>query len=220
MATDLITSTQFANAVGNDPTSLDPVDLAKIRWAIAAASDAIRSYTDRDFTLTTDAIQGTRTYRYYGHDVLEIDDAESVTQVQTGPGPWTPYTRILDPTEWIAGPYGSLIQNYIELWTVLPYAASPEMGFKNNADYYGFRPHPMTLVVTAVWGWPAIPPAVQQAAVLVTADIMASPYPYTAEAIEGYSHSFGSGRSAAMIPQTVITVRAQSLLDPYTRVNV
>jgi hypothetical protein len=113
-----------------------------------------------------------------------------------------------------------LVQNYLELWTNLPFAASPAMGFKWNADRYGYRPHPIELDVTAVWGWPSIPADIQMATVWVVGELMADISPYVSEAIEGYSHSYGSARAASLVPQTAITSRAQSLLDPYTRVNV
>lgn len=220
MAADLLTFQEFLDRAGRDSTDLDVAETARAHAAIAGASSAIRAYVDRDLTLNADAVQGARTFRYYGHTLLEIDDCKSVTSVSTASTPWQPFTRVLSLTEYIPGPFNAPVLTYIELHTILPFGNSPEMGFMWNADRYGFIPRPIEISVDAVWGWPAIPEDIKWAAVWVVGELMTSISPYTVESIEGYSHSFGSGRSQSLVPQTAITVRAQSLLDPYIRINV
>lgn len=222
MAADLLTYNEFLAADGKATGDVDSTEASRIQFAITGASQAVRQYLDRDLTLNTDSVQGARTFRYWGHGTVDIDDCTSVTQVAFTSTPWQPFTRVLDVSEWVQPiPSRNLpVSDFLELWTNLPFAASPEMGFKWNADRYGYRPHPIELDITAVWGWPSIPQDIKMATVWVVGEFLAAISPYTAESIEGYSHSFGSGRSMSLIPQTAITVRAQSLLDPYQRVNV
>src|SRR5438270_9989731 len=167
MAADLLTYAEWIQATGRDAARVDADLQAKAEWAITVASDAIRQYTDRDLTLNTDAVQGPRTFRYLGHGVLEIDDCTDIQQVEVASTPWSPASRVLDSTEWIAASSSSNLPviDYLELLTNLPLAGSPEMGFQRNVDRYGWRPHPVEITVTATWGWPIIPAGVKQAAV-------------------------------------------------------
>ncbi len=220
MAADLLTISDYYAALGRDASELDADERARAQWSITAASNVIRGYCDRDLTLNTDAIQGSRSFRYYGHELLEVDDCTSVSQVSIASTPWAPVTRILDPSEWLSGPYNATIQTYIEMQTRLPFPASPEMGFKWNADRYGYRPHPSILSVTAVWGWPDIPWDIKQATIWVIGEIEASYLPYNQEAIENYSRTVQPRSAAGTAPPGAISVRAASLLDPYARINV
>lgn len=224
MAVDLITLTEYMTYTGTNPTDMDSTAQAQIGVAISAASQAIRSYTDRDFTLASQAVPGVRNFRYLGYDTIEIDDAMSVNtvsiaanQFQTG--------RTLDSTEWFASaienPDGVL--DSIELYTIFPWggAGSPEMGFQRNLDNYGFIPYPVVIGVDAAWGWASIPANVKEACVLTVADYTTDPSPYNAEAIAGYSRSWSSSRTGATIrPVNALPDRALSILDPYTRINI
>ena len=225
MASDLITVDEYKKATGQSSQTLSQDDADQLAWAITSASRVIRNYLDRDLTLAADASPGARTFRYTGGNVLEIDDATAITSVATTITPWSPATRTLDPSEWVAAATTANLPVFdaVELWTNLPFAQSPAMGFQWNEDRYGWRPHPLSLDVTATWGWPEFPQDIKQAAIWQTTDIMAPETPYVSESIEGYSHSFRETRSNASQqanPITAVTPRAQSLLDPYVRVNV
>lgn len=225
MSTDLITLDDYLASTGAVIADTDPATQSQITWAITAASQAVRSYVDRDFTLNADAVQAPRSYRYMGAHGLEIDDATSINSVslaanqfQTG--------RVLDSSEWFASaienPDGVL--DSIELYTILsPWsgAGSPEMGFQRNLDTYGAVPYPVVMTVDAVWGWPAIPANVKEAVRLTVADYIADPSPYNSESIAAYSRSWSSSRTgASMRPINALPDRALSMLDPYLRINV
>lgn len=222
MARDLLTYDEFLAFDGRAPGDVNEQEAARLTIAISAASNAVRQFVDRDLTLSVDAVQGDRTFRWLGHDSIDIDDATQVTQVALSSTPWQPFTRVLDVSEWITPTpeYNLPVFDSLELWTNLPFGSSPEMGFKWNQDRYGYRPHPIILSVTAVWGWPVIPEDIKMATVWTVGEMIATLSPYTSEAIEGYSHSFGSGRTMSLTPQTAVPSRAQSLLDPYLRINV
>lgn len=224
MGADLLTYNEYLAAVGKAPADLDTSETTRIEWAISAASDAIRSYTDRDFTLNVDAVQGTRTYRYYGHGTLDIDDATSVITVGIAPQTFS-FGRTLESFEYFVSPMESTIFTYIEFFTrFVSRGISPEMGFKQNLDQYPFIPYPVEIQVNAVWGWPEVPKAVKMAAVWGTANFIADPSPYAAEAIAGYSRSYQrtAARGNILPGQTIQSLpdRAIALLDPYTRILV
>jgi hypothetical protein len=223
MASDLLTLNDFLAASGQ--TNLDASETSRAQWAIGTASAAIRQYLDRDLTLNSDAVQAPRTFRYYGHRMLEIDDCTDIQTVATAVTPWTPSTRTLDAREWIAGQSSANlpVKDCLELLTILPFGMNPAMGFQWNEDVYaaqyGVRSRPLELTVTATWGWAAIPQDIKQAAVWVIGEVLAEVLPWTTESIAGYSHTLGE-RAAALVPQTAVSVRAQSLLDPYVRINI
>lgn len=223
MARDIVTLQEYLVATGGGTPDAD--EQAQLEWAITSASQVIRNYLDRDVVLQADATPGSRTFRYTGGNVVEIDDATAITSVATSITPWSPSSRTLDPSEYIASPSSANLPviDSIELWTNLPFAQDPAMGFKWNQDRYGWLPHPQELDVVATWGWPTIPTDIKQAVIWQTTDLLTPDTPYITEAIEGYSHSFRETRGSTgqnVTPITAITPRAQSLLDPYVRVNV
>lgn len=222
MARDLLTYGEYLARAGKAAADVDQTEAARIQAAISDASQAVRQYVDRDLTLNIDSVQGDRTFRWLGHNTIDIDDATTINSISLASTPWSPFSRTLDVSEWVQPlPEPNLpVIDYVELWTNLPFGSSPEMGFKWNQDRYGWRPHPIELTVNAVWGWPLIPGDVKMAVVWTTAEMLADLSPYTAEAIEGYSHSYGSGRTVNTLPQEVVPQRAQSILAAYQRVNV
>lgn len=237
MASDLLTAAEFYTRTGRDPNALSPQDAARFPALITAASIAVRNFVDRDLTLAADADQSPRTFRYYGRGMVEIDDCTAITQVATSVTAWSPASRLLDPSEYIAGATSSNLPvlDYIELWTNLPMvAASPAMGFTWNADRYGYRPHPVLLTVTANWGWAAIPEDVKMAVVWTVGAFEVPETPYISESIAGYSHTLertrggggggndggGGGPSLTGSMEQAVPERAQALLAPYVRVNV
>jgi hypothetical protein len=224
MASDLITLNDYLTATGGSIDELETPQQAQLERAISSASSIIRNYLDRDVKLASeDATPATRTFRYNGGGLLDIDDATEVTSVATAITPASPASRVLQPQEWAASATSSNLPvlDTIELWTRLPFAQSPAMGFQWNEDTYGWRFYPVSLDVTAIWGWAEIPLDLQQAVVWQVADVITPESPYISEAIDGYSHSMREARGTTNVgPINAVSGRVQALLDPYVRVNV
>lgn len=221
MATgDLLTVTDYLTATGQNPSDVQAVDQAQIEMAITDASDAIRSFCDRDFTLQTDAVQAPKQYRWRGGDSLEIDDATVVNSVSLVANQFNS-GRMLSNTEWwassVENPDGIL--DYIEFYTILPFGLSdPQMGFTWNADNYPGFFGPVILSVDANWGWVRIPHRVRRAAVITTtAFVDEGDEEYTAESIAGYSRSTIGSRSGTPRPINALPNKAIALLDAYSR---
>lgn len=226
---DLVTLTDFLNTTGQTEASLDPnTGVPQIQNAIKAASAAVRSYCDRDFTLAADADQSPRQFRYEGAGFLEINDATAIHTVTVTASPFTT-ARVLDPSEWFASavenPDGVLDQ--LEFYTVFPaHSSNPAMGFTYNADTIPWRgSYPLLIEVAADWGWPEYPELVR-AATIITANynvVQSDPSALSSEAIAGYSRSFNIPRTTsrgytAFVQQ--IPLQAIALLDSYLRVVV
>lgn len=218
MLPDLITTDEYLTATG---ISVGDADVDQIAWAISVASQTIRDYTDRDFVLTADAVSGTRNFVYQGNNELEIDDAVAVTQVAIAPTTFDT-GRTLDPTEWYAVVNKDGVIDHIELYTLFGARGrySPEMGFTRNLDTLPIIDYPVTLTITATWGWPEIPRNVKQAAVWGAADFMSDPGPYNSESIANYSRSYIGARAASAMVTNALPERALALLEAYNRINV
>ncbi len=103
---------------------------------------------------------------------------------------------------------------------------SPEMGFKQNMDVYAREGRFGTLTdavvrVTGTFGWPAVPADVQQAVVWSMQEWVSrkGDEALTAEAIEGYSRSWGRAGAAAGTA-LALPNRARDILYMYCRVQV
>lgn len=215
---DLIDLPYLKTALGV-PTANTTND-AKYSQSIAQASQAIRSYTERDFNVIT--VTEERTYDYDGSGYLDIDDATSVAGVvlvgAAGAGDYTV------PTDsWRAEPprrQDAPVYYYIALPLYTgPYMTSPEMGFTRNLDVLAsegrFNDFAPSFRVSATWGWPEVPEDVKQAAVWAAATMSDDPKGYTSESIEGYSRS-----RALPYTETALPDRARDLLAPYIKIRV
>lgn len=212
---DLITLPRLKTAMGYaQPSAVHPDD-PKLTAAIAGASAMIRNYTGLKFEVASGSVATTRSFEYDGSGYLDIDEAQTITTVVSKSGyttvPTTPMSLSVD--EWGAYP----LNLPVKLWLRLAEAyygrgISPEMGFTYNLDTlaykYPFKPN--IIDVTAIWGWPAIPEDIQQAAIWTAVSINESPKPYASEAIENYSRTRGPGDTDEAIP-----IRAQVILDSY-----
>jgi len=218
----LITLAELRLGLGIDPT--DTRNDTKYDAWISYVTDAIKSFTERDFGAPT--VTEIRTFEYDGSGFLDIDDASAITDVTLS---FPTGTDVLLPTtDWIAKPQrrdDSPVYSYINLpcWAGQGYG-SPEMGFMYNLDVY-VRDHPYgvwspTVKVTATWGWPVVPGDVKQAAIWTIEEWEArsSGEGVSAEAIAGWSRSWGSksGATSAM----ALSSRAMDLLARYTKMNV
>lgn len=215
MPDDLITLQRLLDSENKIEADLEDQEVRKYEAAIRSASAAVRSYTDRDFSLNASGIASLRTFEYDDSGYIDIDDAMSVTDVKiTFPYGGLPQT--LTTNQWSAYPYGGPVYDNILIYSPLAYGMSREMGFTWNLDTYDGPmggPPPMVEVI-AVWGWPAIPEDVQQATVWIASAFSEDDRSITSENIEGY------GRSLATIPMSSLPLRARELLDQYRRIVV
>lgn len=215
---DLLTLSEYKSLQGIQ--TADTRNDAQISALLPAASRAIRTFTGRSFEVTT-GVASPRVFQYDGEDLLDIDDCETVTSVTTDAGiPGQTYT--LDSIEWTAMPQSdSVVYYYLLLHGGPYYGMSPEMGFERNLDNYEWHGKQPLLTITATWGWPAIPDDVKLATALTVGELVTSPghsEGVTAEAIEGWSRSWGarSGMAAAL----AVPNRARDLLVGYQRIFV
>ncbi len=219
---DIISLEDYRIIAGYDNT--DTRDDAKITMWIPFVSQAIRSYTERDFGAPL--ITEQRMYDYDGSGYLDIDDAASISDVSYTSG-GTDF--VLPGDEWVPQPSrrdDSLVFTYIRMPGYLGWTpASPEMGFTSNLDVY-FRERnlyqlPSVIKVTGSWGWPLIPGDVQMAAMWTLQEWLSRPSGegMTAEAIEGWSRSWG-GRGGESSASLAIPARARDLLSAYAKINV
>lgn len=219
---DLITLAYYRTASGIDPT--DTRDDARISQWIPAVSNMIRAWTERDFGAPL--VTEDRLFEYDGSGYLDIDDASDITAVALTYPLAADIT--LDSTDWTAKPArrdDAPVYTYIVMpGYVGAVTGSPEMGFTRNADVYarerGSYAMPNTVKVTATWGWPDVPEAVQQAAVWTLQEWKARPTGegLTAESIEGWSRAWGGrGVSAAAL---AIPERARDVLANFARISV
>lgn len=200
---DLITLQSLKDAIGIP--AVDTGRDVRLTQAIKNASSAIRTYTDRDFA--TALVTETRNFLYDGSGTLEIDDcaASSITAV-------TVAGTSISSSQYIAQPDR---RSPVHYWLLINgvNGVSPAMGFTYGLDTYDFN-QPVTVTVTASWGWPVVPDDVQQAAIYTAAAMAESPKPYISQQFESYSVQM----PAPMVD--AIPSRAKSLLDPYQRLRL
>ncbi len=216
---DLITLAEYKAMQGIQVgDTRNDVQLAAL---LPAASRAVRTYTGRQFEVNTGTAT-TRTFQHDGSEMLDIDDCTAITLVSTDAGvPGTSYD--LNSDQWMAMPQDdSDVFYYVIIYGGLFSGFSGEMGFTRNLDMYEFRGrHPM-ISVTATWGWPVIPDDVKLATALTVGELASSPggrpEGLSAEAIEGWSRSWGSRNTA--VTAMAIPNRARDLLVNYQRIMV
>lgn len=218
---DLISLAELRTALGIDPT--DTRRDEQYTQAITFATRAIRNYTDRDFA--TAQVTEERTFEYDGSGYLDIDDAQTITAVSL-----TTYgfpDTSLTGDQWVAMPQ-KRDDSPVFYYLIMPggvRAGSPEMGFTRNLDIAymeGRLPTmPRLVKVTGTWGWPEVPEDVKQAAIWTVQDWTSKATPaggeaLTAEAIEGFSRSWGN-RAGSATQSLAIPNRARDLLIQYVK---
>ena len=138
----------------------DTIDDTILELSVEAASREIDGFTERQFFPVTE----TRVFIPRDSFTVEIDDLTTLTTLKTSSLgkdfdiTWTATDYQLEPLNKIAGGI-----------------ATPATRIRAIGDYVfpTFEPrnvnsYQATVQVTGVWGWPAIPTAVQQAALLLT----------------------------------------------------
>lgn len=219
---DLITLSRFKAAQGTfpNPDLPDPKD-SQFSAAIAAASALIRSYTGMEFnTVSGSAAATTRQYEYDGSGWLDIGEAQDITEVTQhgnylGAASWT-----ISPYQWAAFPLNTSVKRWLRMPSTV-YGISPEMGFTYNLDTlaskYG-EDWPSIVSVTARWGWPSIPPDVQQAVVWTAQTMIDSGRgDYQSETIASYSRTKAY---ASVVADDPIPGKARAALQPYIVPNI
>jgi hypothetical protein len=214
---DLITLSDYRTFQGTDPTNT--LDDTRVSGMIPFASSAVLAFTERDFGATS--VVESRDFVHDGSGFMDIDDASAVASVDfiypAGP------TITLDTESWTAKP-GPDRFYYIELPAYAgATAGSPEMGFTRNLDVYaaerGTYGTATNVRVTATWGWPTVPDDVKLAVIWTVQSWLERPSgDLTAEAIEGWSRSWG--RAGAGAASKAIPENARDLLAQYQRTEI
>lgn len=177
-----VTLPDFKAAVGDSATTRD----AAYEQAIEAASRQIDEFCHRVFWRTTSA--SPREFHALTPTVVHTDDIATTTglavEVYDGAGVWVPTTGWAPSP---AAPFnGRPISRLVSYDGLFPVATRP------------------TVRVTAVWGWPAVPPQVRMACQILAVDH------YKSKDLTGGIAGFGEVgpvRIAAFSPQ------ARSLLE-------
>lgn len=210
----LVTLEELRTLLGVDPTFTLNDD--KYLAMIPAVSAAIRTYTGRDLGLPVET--GERTYFYDGSGFVDIDDATAITDVKLA-YPYGAPDITLTSDEYTVR--DAPVYTYIEIpgYNGHPWG-SPEMGFRFNLDVYvrerGRYAIPRHVKVDGTWGWAEVPDDVKMATAWVIQSWVsrASTDNMTAEAIEGWSRSWGTKTAALAIPEA-----ARDILAAYTRID-
>lgn len=222
MAADLITLEEYKALMGvqTADTRKDP----QIEALIPASSRSVRSFTGRSFEVANGPASE-REYQYDESGMLDIDDCQTVTTIETDGGvPNASY--LLDSAQWTAMPQDdSDVFYYVVIHGGPYFGVNPEMGFERNLDQYPYLGYNQPLVrVTATWGWAAIPEDVKLATALTVGEFLSSPAGQggseglTSEGIEGWSRAWGAKGGA--MQALAIPNRARDLLVNYQRINV
>jgi hypothetical protein len=138
------------------PTA-DATDDSMLNMAVESASRLIDAYCGRNFILAGTATRYFNTENPY---VVQIDDARSITQVQTSSSEDGIYDITWNLTAHTGDIQAEPINDYIG-GIVWPFTRLRAIG-----DYAFPVDRENTVKVTASWGWPTVPITVQQATVI------------------------------------------------------
>lgn len=219
---DLVTLSEVKAVLGKDP--MDTRDDAKLTALIPYVSDAVRTFTERDFGAPT--ITEARTYEYDGSGFLDIDDASAITEVRMLVPNGTDV--VLTPETWTAAPArrdDAPMYSYIRMPILGSWGISPAMGFTYNLDVYAAERGGLwtsNVQVTGTWGWATVPGDIKLAAIWTLQEwsSKAASEGLTAEAIEGYSRSWGGRNAGGTAQALAIPNRARDILAAYSKVDV
>lgn len=146
--------------------SADATDDSLIEMAVESASRLVDAYCGRNFIYGGTAA----TTRYFQADdpyVVQIDDARSISQVQTSSSEDGIYDVTWDLTPHTGDVQAEPLNDYVG-GIVWPYTRLRAIG-----DYVFPVDKETTVKVTAVFGWPNVPVTVTQATVLQASRIFA-----------------------------------------------
>lgn len=205
---ELLTLADYKAIAGVTGTSKD----AQIAAVIPAVSQAIRSYTDRDFGSAE--VTEDRDYLYDWSGFLNIDDCSAVNSVSL-------QGSTLGSSLYVVQPARGAVYTWIELPSR---GVSPEMGFTYNLDVFLADRNPRqaaTVTVNADWGWPDVPSDVKLAAAWTVGEFMRNPAvsgQVTSESVAEVARSYAL--QAAQGTPEGIPARAREILDQYRTLNI
>lgn len=215
---DILTLTEYKAATGVIGTEHD----GQYNFAIPAANQAIKNFTDRDFG--ADLVNEARDFAIPDSQssdtmTIDIDDCDEVFSVYT-----------LSANQWVAGSEGPAaaagVFTYLDVASFR--AVSPLMGFTRNEDIFLNRVGlSRSVTVTANWGWPVVPADVKQAAVWAVDALLGDlsnpggtlAAKSVAEVAENYMQQQAQMNSSPD-DEEPLPARARSLLLPYRRVSM
>lgn len=156
------------------------VDDVFIQACVDATDELIKSYCGRDFSVAGAASARSYTPAQPGNNVIRIHDCSSITSI-------TDWGTTVDPTTYQTEPLNAMD------WTA---EARPIEQVRRLYSPWGYDYGKPRVVVTATWGWAAVPSKVTQAALLSARDM------YMARNVDND-----------------LSKMAQRLLGPYRRVE-
>lgn len=183
----------------------DATDDALLEMAVESASRLIDAYCGRNFIVGGTAA----TTRYFNaHDpyVVQIDDARTITAIQTSTG----LDGVYDTT-WTIGTAGAgdaqpePINDYLGgiVWPFTRIRAIGDYTFPTGAEN--------TIKVTAVYGWPNVPVTVSQATILQSSRLFAR--------LQSPLGVAGFGDMGVMRVGRALDPDVAQLIEGYRRVN-
>ena len=176
--------------LGNVPDNLDD----RLENSIEAASREIDGLCNRRFYPVTE----TRTFTAEWPDLLEIDDLTTLTTLTTD---------------------DQGLRTYSTTWTANDYDLEPANNAAYSHPYTSIRLNPNTSLsfptqrrgvrITGVWGWPAIPEAIEAACLLIAVRLhQSSKAPFG---------TAGTVQEGAVQYTPRVDPHVRQLLDPYRR---
>lgn len=143
----------------------DDVDDTRIELACLSATQMIQQYCQRQFTNDVEA--SARLFVAESYSTVFVEDFYTTSGliVQTDPGRTGTFSQTWAATDFQLEPLNN--KNFGEVW---PYHTIRAVGGLYYPQYYGEA----LVKVTAKWGWPSVPSAVKQAAILQSITIFKS----------------------------------------------
>lgn len=135
----------------------DNVDDNAIEAALAAAEQMIDGYCGRSFAAAGTATS-TRVYAAAVHDLVFIDDASSITLVETDPNADGTWATTWASTDWQVEPLNARVGGQS-----FPYSSIRAVG-----SYWFPVSRRACVRVTGTWGWAEVPDVVEQATIQTT----------------------------------------------------
>lgn len=178
----------------------DSADDAVLALVTASASQMVRSYCGRSFTVDTAQAATARYFTRQDDYLVFIDDCWSITEVATDDGDDGTYSIIWGASDWQADPVGGVGPNGLDGWPYTSLRAVGALEFPAAA-----RP---SVKVTAKWGFSAMPSDVLQATLMVAGEIF--------KARSGGFEVFTADASFTPIRRNMLV---RDLLNPYRGVR-
>lgn len=157
MATRYLTETELKSYVRTEITSADDTAYTA---AINTAETLIDNACGRRFEVAAGSTA--RSYRPSNGSIQFIHDCTAITSVVDNG------TTLISNTDYVAEPLNALS----DIGATVPYYALRRLGYYYRRWYnWNGIPGSATIVVTANWGWAAIPPQIKETCKIVAKDV-------------------------------------------------